>query len=159
MMTALATVTLVRPSHDGQLGFDVEVSCQQQTSCQSCASNHSCGTGIVTKAIGNKTHQWRLHTKNPLKVGQIVEIGLPEGPLLQSALLVYLLPLLGLLIGALLGQWGLVKALNFGELPVIVCGALGGYFGYRCAKFFSHRFAERSQQFVSLLRVLGEPIA
>lgn len=61
MMTALATVTAVQPDAKG---FHVELSCQQQTSCSSCSSSKSCGTGIVSKAIGNKALLWQLDTKN-----------------------------------------------------------------------------------------------
>lgn len=51
MMTALATVTQVTAQ---QQHFSVELSCEQQTSCNSCASQKSCGTGIVSKAVGKK---------------------------------------------------------------------------------------------------------
>lgn len=52
MMTALATVADVHPSKDG---YEVKLSCEQQTSCNHCASSASCGTGIASKAIGNKS--------------------------------------------------------------------------------------------------------
>lgn len=82
MMTALATVTKVVPA---QQGFQVTLSCEQQTSCSSCQSSKSCGTGIVSKAFGNKTLFWRLQTTQALEAGEVVEIGLPEKSVLQSA--------------------------------------------------------------------------
>lgn len=103
MMTALATVTKVVPA---QQGFQVTLSCEQQTSCSSCQSSKSCGTGIVSKAFGNKTLFWRLQTTQALEAGEVVEIGLPEKSVLQSAALVYLLPLFFMMLGAWLGdQW------------------------------------------------------
>ncbi|WP_438877865.1 SoxR reducing system RseC family protein, partial [Bacillus cereus group sp. Bce038] len=60
--------------------------------------------GIVSKAIGNKALFWRLVTDKPVTIGQIVEIGLPEKSLLQSAALVYLVPLLMMIVGAVLGE-------------------------------------------------------
>ncbi len=101
MMNALAQVTRVTEiasPDSGELLFKVDLSCEQQTSCNSCASKSSCATGQVTKAIGNKQHAWSLIT--PLKVseGDVVEIALPEKALLSAAALVYLVPLLFLFL-------------------------------------------------------------
>lgn len=97
MMTALATVSAVEKQG---AHYRVQLSCEQQTSCSSCSSQKSCGTGIVTKAVGNKSLFWQLTTKNLVKAGQIVEIGFPERSLLQSAALVYLVPLFMMMLGA-----------------------------------------------------------
>lgn len=110
MMTALATVTKVVPA---QQGFQVTLSCEQQTSCSSCQSSKSCGTGIVSKAFGNKTLFWRLQTTQALEAGEVVEIGLPEKSVLQSAALVYLLPLFFMMLGAWLGDQWLAPMLGF----------------------------------------------
>lgn len=75
MMTALATVSAVKAN---ATGYEVELSCDQQTSCSSCSSQKSCGTGVVSKAIGKKSLHWHLVTKKIVKEGQVVEIGLPE---------------------------------------------------------------------------------
>lgn len=102
MMTALATVTQVTPNDHG---FEVALSCEQQTSCSSCSSQKSCGTGVVSKAFGNKSLLWHLETQRRLHVGQVVEIGIPEQSLLQSAMLVYLLPIVAMLLGLCLAIW------------------------------------------------------
>ena len=86
MMTALATVLDVQDDI-------VVVGCQQKTSCNHCASQDSCGTGIVSKVLPGKVHHWAFHTDKKLTIGQMVEIGLPEKNLLQSAAIVYLVPL------------------------------------------------------------------
>ena len=101
MMTALATVSAVEKQG---AHYHVQLSCEQQTSCSSCSSQKSCGTGIVTKAVGNKSLFWQLTTKNLVKAGQIVEIGFPERSLLESAALVYLVPLFMMMLGAAFGQ-------------------------------------------------------
>ncbi|MFA0698514.1 SoxR reducing system RseC family protein, partial [Vibrio sp. 10N.222.49.C9] len=80
-----------------------DLSCEQQTSCNSCASKSSCATGQVTKAIGNEQHAWSLTTPVQVSEGDIVEIGLPEKALLSAAALVYLVPLLFLFLGAVIG--------------------------------------------------------
>ncbi|MGC7892100.1 SoxR reducing system RseC family protein [Vibrio anguillarum] len=156
MMTALATVTAVQPNAKG---FHVELSCQQQTSCSSCSSSKSCGTGIVSKAIGNKALLWQLDTKKPVKQGQTVEIGFPEKSLLQSAALVYLVPLFMMMFGAWLGESLLAPWLGLGEGIVIIMAAVFIVLGIGIAKRCSVVLEKRSQQEVVLVRVLGEPIA
>ncbi|KJY85461.1 sigma-E factor regulatory protein [Vibrio galatheae] len=156
MMTALATVSAVKPVAGG---FDVELSCEQQTSCSSCSSQKSCGTGIVSKAVGNKSLHWHLMTQKMVTAGQVVEIGLPEKSLLQSAAVVYLFPLFAMIIGAFVAQWWLAPMFAFGEGGVILCSALATLGGIFLAKRFSAKLEQQSSQQVILLRVLGEPIS
>lgn len=156
MMTALATVTKVVPA---QQGFQVTLSCEHQTSCSSCQSSKSCGTGIVSKAFGNKTLFWRLQTTQALEAGEVVEIGLPEKSVLQSAALVYLLPLFFMMLGAWLGDQWLAPMLGFGEGIVILTALLFIVLGVGVAKHYAKVLELRSQQQVVLLRKLGIPVA
>lgn len=156
MMTALATVTKVVPAQEG---FQVTLSCEQQTSCSSCQSSKSCGTGIVSKAFGNKTLFWRLQTTQALEAGEVVEIGLPEKSVLQSAALVYLLPLFFMMLGAWLGDQWLAPMLGFGEGIVILTALLFIALGVWIAKHYAKVLDLRSQQQVVLLRKLGIPVA
>ena len=131
MMTALATVATVhRRSND----YVLELSCEQKTSCSSCASQKSCGTGIVSKAVGSKSLFWNVTSPTAVSQGQVVEIGFPEKTLLQSAMIVYILPLAFLMFGALLGQWLLVPYFQLGEPSVILSAFLSAFVGFRIAK-------------------------
>lgn len=156
MMTALATVSDVKASASG---YEVELSCEQQTSCNSCSSQKSCGTGIVSKAVGAKSLHWHLVTPKVVKKGQVVEIGLPEKNLLQSAAVVYLVPLFALILGAGFAQWALVPWLDGGEGIVILCSALFVTIGIYFAKALAAKLEALSSQQVTLLRILGEPIS
>lgn len=155
MMTALATVSAVTHCSSG---YDIELSCEQKTSCSSCASQKNCGTGIVSKAIGSKVLHWHLATKQRLQVGQVVEIGMAEKSLLQSAAIVYLVPLFSLIVGAFAAHWWIAPALGLGEGAVILCSALATVAGIMLAKRFALLIERQSSQQVILLRVLGEPI-
>lgn len=156
MMTALATVTGVNPLHPG---YQLNLSCQQQTSCSHCASSKSCGTGLVSNALGNKVLHWQLTTSESVNTGQVVEIGFPEKSLLQSAALVYLFPLLMLFVGVIMGQYWLSPIFGGGELPIIVTALIGIVLGIGGAKKMARRLALRTQSEVVLIRVLGNPIA
>ncbi|GAB2636640.1 SoxR reducing system RseC family protein [Vibrio panuliri] len=155
MMTALATVSAVTQKSSG---YDVELSCEQQTSCSSCSSQKSCGTGIVSKAVGKKILHWQLFTQQALSVGQVVEIGMAEKSLLQSAAIVYLTPLFALIAGAALAHLWIAPWLGLGEGVVILLSALFAAGGIALAKRLAGRIERQSSQQVILLRVLGEPI-
>ncbi|MCK6264757.1 SoxR reducing system RseC family protein [Vibrio sp. ZSDE26] len=155
MMTALATVAAVHRRNNDYL---IDLSCEQNTSCSSCASQKSCGTGIVSKAVGAKSLFWSVVSSKPISEGQVVEIGFPEKTLLQSAVTVYILPIAFLMIGALLAQWLLVPYFKLGELTVIVSAFISAYIGIRIAKHKAHKLEQASAQQVVLLRILGEPI-
>ncbi|AVX00785.1 SoxR reducing system RseC family protein [Vibrio vulnificus] len=156
MMTALATVTQVTPNDHG---FEVALSCEQQTSCSSCSSQKSCGTGVVSKAFGNKSLLWHLETQRRLHVGQVVEIGIPEQSLLQSAMLVYLLPIVAMLLGALFGHLVLSPLLEMGEGAVVLTSMLFAFIGILLAKKLAQPLEQKSAAQVELMRVFGEPIA
>ncbi len=156
MMTALATVTQVTPNDHG---FEVALSCEQQTSCSSCSSQKSCGTGVVSKAFGNKSLLWHLETQRRLHVGQVVEIGIPEQSLLQSAMLVYLLPIVAMLLGALFGHLALSPWLEMGEGAVVLTSMLFAFIGILLAKKLAQPLEQKSAAQVELMRVFGEPIA
>lgn len=156
MMTALATVTSVKSRGHR---YQVELSCDQQTSCSSCQSKNSCGTGIVTKAVGNKQLNWHLLTSKTVNPGDVVEIAFPEKSLLQSAALIYLLPLLFLFLGAMAGQLWLAPLLGGSELVVIGFSAISAYLGFRFAKKWVSPMEAASHQQVELVRVLGQSIA
>ena len=152
MMTALATVLEIQDDI-------VVVGCQQKSSCNHCSSKDSCGTGIVSKVLPGKVHHWAFHTDKKLTVGQMVEIGLPEKNLLQSAAIVYLVPLFFLLFGALFSEWLISPLIGIGEITTIVISALSAWGGYFIAKRLSHRIEQNTEQQVSLVRILGEPIS
>ncbi|HAS6200918.1 SoxR reducing system RseC family protein [Vibrio vulnificus] len=156
MMTALATVTQVTPNDHG---FEVALSCEQQTSCSSCSSQKSCGTGVVSKAFGNKSLLWHLETQRRLHVGQVVEIGIPEQSLLQSAMLVYLLPIVAMLLGALFGHLVFSPWLEMGEGAVVLTSMLFAFIGILLAKKLAQTLEQKSAAQVELMRVFGEPIA
>jgi sigma-E factor negative regulatory protein RseC len=155
MMTALATVTGVTLSTKG---YEVDLSCEQQTSCSGCQSAKSCSTGTVSKALGNKSLKWNLTTESKVSLGQVVEIGFPEKSLLQSAALVYLFPLFALLAGAIIGEMWLAPLLNGGEGVVVLTACLFTAISIWLAKLLAKRLAAQTQEQVVIVRILGEPI-
>ena len=80
------------------------VSCDVKASCSSCASRAGCGSRVLNKLGPQTTHTIVVPCDEPLVPGQKVELGIAEGSLLSSALLVYMSPLMGLFLIASLFQ-------------------------------------------------------
>ena len=91
-------------------------------------------------------------SEQPLVAGQKVELGIAEGSLLTSAMLVHLSPLVGLF---LLG--GIFQTL-FGTDVAAMCGAaLGGVGGFWLAKGLSPKLAAREEWQPVILNVALAP--
>ena len=82
----------------------------RQSTCNSCAVQKGCGHSLLNKVKSGRAH----HLKIPLtdlpasnfSVDDEVEISIPEQALAVGALVVYMLPLLAMLLGALMvSQW------------------------------------------------------
>ena len=87
----------------------------------------------------------------------MVEIGFPESSLIKSAMAVYLLPLFGLILGAVIGNF-LLAPLTGGEGITILASVLFTAGGMWLAKRVSRPLEDESKRQVTLIRVLGEPI-
>lgn len=114
------------------------VSCDVKASCNSCPSRAGCGSRVLNKLGPQTSHTIAVPSDVPLVAGQKVELGITEGSLLSSAMLVYLSPLVGLFV-----MGGLFQML-FGTDPAAMCGAaLGGVGGFLLARGFSQKLAVR----------------
>ncbi len=131
----------------------VWVQTQPQGTCSGCAARSGCGQGLMDGlGLSGRRGLTRAVTDLHLQVGDSVVIGISESALLRSTLLVYLLPLLLLLVGALLAQ-----AMGLGE-PFVI---LGGLAGFACAWLWVRRQGRRlaasaDMQPVVLRALLGQ---
>ncbi len=113
------------------------VSCDVKASCNSCASRAGCGSRVLNKLGPQTSHTISVPSEEPLVAGQKVELGIAEGSLLGSAMLVYLSPLVGLF------ALGGVFQVMFSTDLAAMCGvALGGFL---LARGFSSRLAVREE--------------
>ncbi|MBB1201932.1 SoxR-reducing system protein RseC [Enterobacteriaceae bacterium 89] len=120
--------------HNGQ----ALVSCDVKSSCSSCSSRAGCGSRVLNKLGPQTEHTISVPSAKPLVVGQKVELGISEGSLLTSAMLVYMTPLLGLFVMAAVFQ------LLFGsDQAAFAGGVLGGVGGFLIARGLSPKLASR----------------
>lgn len=106
----------------------------QQSACGSCAAKSGCGTSVVASLFPQRQQQLRVANTQQARVGDRVMVGLPEDGLQRASLLLYGVPLLGLLLGATTGQsWG------GSELHAILGGLLGASLGLWFVRWRSTR--------------------
>lgn len=96
----------------------VRVRIRRFAGCGRCQLRHGCGAGILERALPGRSLELTLPAELPLHPGKQVTIGLREPSMLSAAALVYLVPLLILMIGAL-------ALAPFGEAASIAGGVLG----------------------------------
>lgn len=99
-------------------GPNAWVTSKAPSSCGACAGK-GCGSSTFSRFWHPDEPEYRVHNPIGAVAGDTVVVGLPDGSLLRAALASYVMPLLLLLAGALLG-----KTL-FGELGAIGGGLVG----------------------------------
>ncbi|MDF1762528.1 MAG: SoxR reducing system RseC family protein [Oleibacter sp.] len=119
----------------------------QATACNSCNARTGCGQRTLSSS-GRLMRLWvphkrqvsdssDMHAASNYYVGQQVKISLPNGALAGSALMLYGLPLLGLVGGAILGN-------TSGSEPLsMMTGVMGLMIGFACARLVSNRSKAR----------------
>jgi len=147
---------------------EITVLSQVKSSCSSCSQIDSCGSGQVAKAIPHKQLSFTLpypshihsatKAKSTIDIGDSVIISLPEGDVLRTAMQVYLIPLSGLLIGSLLGQFLLGAGLLTHELQALLLGLCGGFLGQRVALYLQNKPGEKVKLQPQIIRLLVQPI-
>ncbi len=130
MIEESATVIAVNFAPEKKVTVESEI----KSSCSGCKQIDNCGSGQVSKAFPQAKLKLDLATDLPVKVGDVVILGLSDKYLLMSAWQVYLWPLLGLIFASVLGQWFVEQQIFIHELLAIAFGFLGGYLGFCLAK-------------------------
>ena len=109
----------------------------QQSACGSCSAKAGCGQHTMSQ-LGRKVSLWLPLTdladeaiNEPFRIGQQVVVGLPEGAILRSTVVLYGLPLIALVIGAIAGHavWG--------EVGSIILSVLSMLLGFKAARYWS----------------------
>lgn len=123
----------------------VRVRVNRQSSCGSCQAKAACGQGLMQTIQSERCHEVRALTDLSLQEGDFVVLGVSEDLLLRSAFMVYLLPLLALIAGAVLGQQlGLTEGWS-----VLLAGL-----AFAASGVYLYRFNKRNTDNTSLMPVV-----
>jgi len=133
------------------------VQAERKSSCSGC-SESNCGTSVLANFLGLKAPLYRARNEVGAKVGDRVVVGMNESGLFKGTLLLYILPLLLLFAGALVGS-ALAATADARDGYSVVGAAIGLAAGFIGLKLFSARLGQGKQyQPVILSRIADAPI-
>lgn len=97
--------------------------------CGNCDSEKGCTSGKLSQLFCSKPRQFTVLNETKAGVGDEVQITLPDGVLLRSSMLMYVVPLSLLLSGGMLGaHWASDTATRDGYAAIgALCGLVGGF--------------------------------
>ncbi|MCP1726671.1 sigma-E factor negative regulatory protein RseC [Natronospira proteinivora] len=101
------------------------IEARSRLDCPRCAEGRGCGGGLLGRWLGDRLNRVEAANPDNHPSGSWVELGLDERDLFIAALLVYLPPLFGLLLGATLAQVFLGLAEGWVVLLALLGLALG----------------------------------
>ena len=112
------------------------VATSRKTACGQCAARKGCSTSVLSKVVGKKLSVIRVVNEIDAKEGDEVMIGIHESSLVKGASIVYLLPLILMFAGAIIGDLfsGVMQIKH--ELLTVLFSAAGFYLGLRKVKIY-----------------------
>ena len=122
MIEEYAVVTSIK---DNQATLEIE----RRTACGICGQTRGCGNATWGKMLGHDSHSFTAENPINANVGNSVVVGINEQAVLSSAFYLYVVPLLGLLIGTSLADYYFTN-----QLIVILGAALGLVLGFLWVK-------------------------
>jgi sigma-E factor negative regulatory protein RseC len=125
-------------------GKYAQVQVSQTDGCDQC-NGKGCGTGKLSQLFCSKPRQFQVDNPINASIGDQVIISVAEGAVLRGIGLVYLLPLILLLMGAVIGNSLAVQAEQRDSYSA-VCALLGLVAGFVIAKWISSRQVRNHSQ-------------
>lgn len=119
-------------SLDRDVGAWVET--QRRSTCSGCSLKQGCGGGVLSQVLGRRRSVVWAKNRASATVGDRVVLSLAQQALLRGSVAVYLVPLITLFIGAVLGEQLFGSGQASGEGAALlggVVGLAGGFFWLR----------------------------
>ena len=103
--------------------------------CGHCDSEGGCGSGTLSKLFcSSKPRHFKVSNLARAKVGDEVQVSIPDGALLRGALKMYVLPLILLLAGGIAGV-GLAGETGVRDGYAVAGAVIGLLLGFILARF------------------------
>jgi sigma-E factor negative regulatory protein RseC len=97
----------------------------RKTACGLCGQTQGCGNALWGKLFAHKATSFKAQNTINAQVGQTVIVGINESAVMKSALILYLLPLVTMLFGAILAT-----QMADGDISAIFGAVVGLVIGY-----------------------------
>lgn len=126
-----------------------------KASCNSCQVNSTCGTGIISKAFGERSFITPMTNDIKAQKADEVEVGIPEDLVVKTSLLVYFLPLVLMIITVLLAK---LISPDVHELALIGVSFFGLGLGFLLVRLFGEKLNKNKPLEPVLLRIVKRSI-
>lgn len=124
---------------------------ETSSGCSSCSANQGCGTASLARFFGQRKQQHFAHNPLNAQPGDRVIMGLQEKALVSGSILMYLLPLICMIVGAILfSSWVIVPGLDADATASLGLG-VGLVLGLGLTRWLSHRM--RKQLYPIIMRI------
>lgn len=131
-----------------------EVSVTPQSACGSCSAKSGCGTSLVASLFPERSSRFTVRNRLGAKTGEQVVIGLHESALQSASLVLYLIPLAGLIFGAMGGIYLSEHILRGpSELLSILLGFAGMGAGFILVKYLGQHARGLSDYQAEIIRI------
>lgn len=148
MIEEVATVIAVGDDY-------ADVATTRQSACDSCGAKSGCGTSLLSTWFPNRKLTFRVRNTVGARMGDMVVLGLDESRLQSASLILYGVPLMGLLIGAVGGERLADMLVWDSELGAVVGGLFGLIAALMIVRRATHRRIRSGGEEVRLLRIAG----
>lgn len=125
-------------------GGYARVRTERRSVCGGCAAHGACGTSLIERFFGRRSIEVLALNQAHAAVGDRVVLGISEEGLLSASLAVYLVPVVGLVGGALLGD-AVSGGLDAGRTADLA-GLLGAALGLSLALWWLRGYSSASRQ-------------
>ena len=128
--------------HAQVIGFDGEqlvLQAQTQSACGSCAARKGCGTSVLSKVVGGKFTRFQAANNIGASIGDTVVVGIPEDALVRGSMMMYVVPIMGMLVFALLADYFLLAAVVSRDLIIAASAASGLILASGLSKWYFQR--------------------
>src|SRR5690606_39112889 len=82
-------------------GEEAWIQTLQQSACNTCSAQKACGQKLLNTVTAGRAQQLKVANVLGVRVGDEVVVGIPESALLKASVILYLIPLLGMMAGAM----------------------------------------------------------
>lgn len=107
-------------------GDRVWVQTIRASACESCSARSGCGQRVLASASSGRANQILVNNHLNARVGDEVTVAIEESALLSASLLVYALPLVLMISGAVVGQQWLPDQ-DAGAIAGAIAGLAAGF--------------------------------
>ena len=120
-------------------GDQLVLQAQTQSSCGSCAASKGCGTSVLSKVVGRKFSRFHADNSVDAEVGDTVIVGISEDALLRGSLVMYMIPIMGMLVFALVSDQLLDLLAENRDLLIAGSGIAGLVSGSLLSRWYFQR--------------------